>query len=87
MFCNLVNGRCEVCGARPPTRVVHGDPERLPGEDEATYWKRFSRLNQERIEELEREGSEIEGCFSMTVHDLDESIQRAKVRLDAEERS
>jgi hypothetical protein len=35
MFCNLVNGRCEVCGARPPTRVVHGDPERLPGEDES----------------------------------------------------
>ena len=34
---------------------VQHDPERLPGEDDAAYWKRFWRLNQERIEELERE--------------------------------
>lgn len=31
------------------------DPERLPGEDDAAYWTRFSRLNRECIEELERE--------------------------------
>jgi hypothetical protein len=34
---------------------VQHDPERLPGEDDAAYWKRFWRLNRERIEELERE--------------------------------
>jgi len=34
---------------------VWRDPERLPGEDDATYWKRFWRLLRENIEELERE--------------------------------
>jgi hypothetical protein len=69
-FCNIVNGRCEVCGARPGPPIENPDWERrLPGEDDATYWKRFDRLNRERIEELERdpERKEREGCFSMTV--------------------
>jgi len=39
----------------PLVRQVQHDPERLPGEDDAAYWKRFDRLNRERIEELERE--------------------------------
>jgi hypothetical protein len=39
----------------PLVRRVQHDPERLPGEDDAAYWKRFDRLNRERIEELERE--------------------------------
>jgi len=34
------------------------DPERLPGEDDAAHWTRFSRLNRERIEELERISAE-----------------------------
>ena len=48
----------------PLVSQVHGDiqqdPERLPGEDDAVYWKRFWRLNRERIEELEREELERE---------------------------
>ncbi len=39
----------------PLARPVQRDPERLPGESDAAYWKRFDRWNRERIEELERE--------------------------------
>jgi hypothetical protein len=67
-FCNLVNGRCEVCGAKQHGPLRSGpEPKQLPGEDDATYWKRFWRWNRESIEELERLGPEIEGCFSMTL--------------------
>jgi hypothetical protein len=67
-FCNLVNGRCEVCGAKQHGPLRSGpEPKQLPGEDDATYWKRFWRWNRESIEELERLGPEIEGCFSMTI--------------------
>ena len=66
--CNVVNGRCEVCGAKQHGPLRSGpEPKKLPGEDDATYWKRFWRWNQESIEELERLGPEIEGCFSMTL--------------------
>ena len=67
-FCNLINGRCEVCGAKQHGPLRSGpEPKQLPGEDDATYWKRFWRWNRESIEELERTGPEIEGCFSMTL--------------------
>ena len=67
-FCNIVNGRCDVCGAKQHGPLRSGpEPKQLPGEDDATYWKRFARWNRESIEELERLGPEIEGCFSMTV--------------------
>jgi hypothetical protein len=67
-FCNIVNGRCEVCGAKQYGPLRSGpEPKKLPGEDDATYWKRFERWNRESIEELERLGPEIEGCFSMTL--------------------
>ncbi len=67
-LCNVVNGRCEVCGAKQHGPLRSGpEPKQLPGEDDATYWKRFWRWNQESIEELERLGPEIEGCFSMTL--------------------
>ncbi len=39
----------------PSPKVPKQGPERLPNEDDAAYWKRFWRWNQERIEELERE--------------------------------
>ncbi len=68
VLCNVVNGRCEVCGAKQHGPLRSGpEPNKLPGEDDATYWKRFWRWNQESIEELERLGPEIEGCFSMTL--------------------
>ena len=67
-FCNRVNGRCEVCGAKQHGPLRSGpEPKQSPGEDDATYWKRFWRWNRECIEELERLGPEIEGCFSMTL--------------------
>ena len=68
-ICNVVNGRCEVCGARPGPIENPDWERRLPGENDATYWKRFWRLNQERIEAYERdpERKEREGCFSLTV--------------------
>lgn len=67
-FCNLVNGRCGVCGAKQRGPLRSGPkPKRLPDEDDASYLKRFWRWNQECIEELERLGPEIEGCFSMTL--------------------
>jgi len=67
-LCNVVNGRCEVCGARPIGPLRSGpEPKQLPAEDDATYWKRFERWNRESIEELERAGPEHEGCFSTTV--------------------
>jgi hypothetical protein len=35
------------------------DPRRLPGESEQNYWARFSRLNRERIEALEKDPNAI----------------------------